>query len=151
VFAVQMAVDGVALRGSIDAWLAAPPAQRDAAFLVANAIRDLEKGLSGFFHLLNGLALLTLGTAVASSRIYPRWLGIFGVLAGVGFMSGGVVTAHTGFSPEAGTVLSPALIAGLVFVVGTCMSMARRSSQLSAGPAQSPEALSRSRIGQLQA
>jgi hypothetical protein len=147
VFAVQMAVDGVALRGSINAWVAAPEAQQDAAYLVASAVRDLEKGLSGFFHLLNGLALLTLGTAVASSRIYPRWLGVFGVLAGIGFMSGGVVTGHTGFSPEAGSVLSPALIAGLVFVIGTCVSMARRSRQPSGRAAHSVEAVSRPPIG----
>ena len=91
-----MAVDGVALRGSIHAWLAAPVGQQDAAFLVANAVRDLEKGLSGFFHLLNGLAMLTLGAAVVASRTYPRWLGVFGVVAGFGFMSGGVVTAPNG-------------------------------------------------------
>ena len=56
VFTVQMAVDGVALRSAIDTWTSAPagPA-RTSAFQVAEGVRGVEKGLSGFFHLSNGL------------------------------------------------------------------------------------------------
>ena len=86
-----------------------------------------------------------------ASRTYPRWLGVFGVVAGFGFMSGGVVTAQTGFSPEAGTVLSPALIAGLVFVIGTCVSMALRSRQPSDRRVQSLDAASHGSIGEMPA
>ena len=128
VFSVQMAVDGVALKGAIDAWSGAPTADRSAAFLVAEAVRDLEKGLSGFFHLLNGTTMLALGAAIASVREHRRWLGWFGIAAGIGFMAGGVATAHTGFSPEAGQILSPALLAGLVFVFGMAAAMWRGSS-----------------------
>jgi hypothetical protein len=127
VFAVQMAVDGVALKGAIDGWMAAAPADRTAAFLVADGVRWIEKGLGGFFQLLNGTAILALGIAVASGRSYPRWLGWVGVVAGLGFMSGGVATAHTGFSPEAGQILSPALLLGVVFLLGMSASMWRRA------------------------
>ena len=58
VFAVQMAVDGVALKSAVDHWVSAPASQKAAAFLVADGIRDVEKGLSGFFQISNGIALL---------------------------------------------------------------------------------------------
>ena len=136
VFAVQMAVDGVALKGVIDTWSAAPPDQKASAFQVAEAVRDIEKGLSGLFHLLNGTAILTLGAAVASTRVFPRWLGWLGVVAGIGFMSGGVSTAHTGFSPESGQLLTPSLLVGLVFVIGTSVAMLRASRRRDVVPAR---------------
>ena len=47
VFAVQMAVDGVALKATIDAWtIADGSSDKAAAFLVADGIRSLEKALS---------------------------------------------------------------------------------------------------------
>jgi len=125
VFAVQMAVDGVALKATIDAWIAAPVADKPAAFLVAEAVRAIEKGLSSLFHLLNGTALLTLGLSVALGRSYPFWLGWFGIAAGIGYIAGGVVTAQTGFSPEAGQILGPALIPGVVFLFGMAIAMWR--------------------------
>jgi hypothetical protein len=69
VFAVQMAVDGVALKATIDAWtIADGSADKAAAFMVADGIRSLEKALSGFFHLCNGVTLLALGLALATGR-----------------------------------------------------------------------------------
>jgi len=44
--------------------------------------------------------------------------GLVGVVAGVGYLAGGVVTAHTGFSPIAGTVLLAPLALTVVFLVG---------------------------------
>lgn len=71
VFAVQMAVDGVALKAAVDDW-------------VAEGIRDLEKGLSGSFQIANGVALLGLGLSLVVGRVHARWLGVVGALAGVG-------------------------------------------------------------------
>lgn len=130
VFAVQMAVDGVALKATVDAWVrATTPADKLMAFQVAEGVRWIEKGLSSFFHLLNGTALLGLGLSVALARTHPRWLGWVGAAAGVGFIAGGFITAHTGFSPEAAAVLTPALVVLVVFLVGTSISMWRRSSR----------------------
>ena len=66
VFAVQMAVDGVALKAAVDAWVSAPSAAaQDAAYRVAESVRSLEKGLSALFNLTNGLTMLSLGAALA--------------------------------------------------------------------------------------
>jgi hypothetical protein len=129
VFAVQMAVDGVALKWTIDAWMSAAPADRAAAFFVAESVRDLEKGLSGFFHLLNGTTLLALGAAIAAGRAYPRLLGLLGVVAGIGFIAGGVATAHSGFSVEAGGILNSTALIGLLFFAGAAVVMWRRNDQ----------------------
>ena len=128
VFAVQMAVDGVALKSAVDHWVSAPAAQRPAAFRVADGIRDVEKGLSGFFQIANGFALLGLGLAVAVGRTHPRWLGWVGVLAGVGALTGGWVTAHTGFSMSASRFSLPTVVSLAVFVLGVCAVLWRRAS-----------------------
>jgi len=125
VFSVQMAVDGVALKMAVDTWAAAPADGSATAFAVADGIRDVEKGLSAFFHLLNGTALVLLGLAVALGRALPRWLGLVGALAGLGYLAGGVVTAYTGFSETAGTVLLAPLLLSAVFLLGSCVWMWR--------------------------
>jgi hypothetical protein len=129
VFAVQMAVDGVALRSAIHTWTkAAPGSEKTSAFQVADGLRGLEKGLSGFFHLNNGLTLITLGLSIALGNLFARWLGAIAVLSGLAFLIGGIVTARAGFSDDAGLVLTPALLLLAVFIVGICISMWRRAA-----------------------
>jgi hypothetical protein len=135
IFAVQMAVDGVALRESIAAWVLAPEPDRAAAYLVAESVRWIEKGLSAFFQLNNGTMLVALGLAVSLGRRYPRWLGIVALGAGVAALAGGLVVARTGFSPQGAAILGPASIAGAVFLVGIGVSMWRAASRTSRGRA----------------
>jgi len=119
VFAVQMAVDGVALKGAIHRWVTATGAgEKQAAFLTASALRDLEKGLAGFFQLLGGTSLLALGLSIAIGGLLPRWLGWVAVVAGAGLVAGGVLTAHTGFSSRALAVLLGPSVLLLGFVPG---------------------------------
>jgi hypothetical protein len=130
VFTVQMALDGIALRTAVHAWVTASGPQKASAFQVAQGLRGLEKGLSALFHINNGLTLVTLGLSMAFGRLYARWLGWMAVVAGVAFVGGGIVTAHSGFSSTAGMMLKPALLLLLVFMVGTCLSMWRRGRDL---------------------
>jgi hypothetical protein len=130
VFAVQMAVDGVALKGTIDTWAHAGSAVDKAiAFQVADGVRWIEKALSSFFHLINGLTMLTLGAAALLGHVVPRWIGVTGVLAGGGFVLGSLVVARTGFSPESQPFLLPALLMSAVFVIGASTSMIRRAGK----------------------
>ncbi|HEX5533243.1 MAG TPA: DUF4386 family protein [Actinomycetales bacterium] len=140
IFAVQMAVDGVALKAAVDAWVNAPPAEAPSAFRVADGIRDMEKGLSGFFQITNGVALLGLGLSIALGRCYPRWLGIVGAVAGIGTLFGGWMTAHTGFSMAASRFSLPTVVLLAVFVVGVCVQMWRDAAieQRSAGQTVAP-------------
>jgi hypothetical protein len=127
VFAVQMAVDGVALKGTIDTWANASAADKSAAFLVADGVRWIEKALSSFFHLLNGSTLVILGLSIAIGSATRRWLGWVGAVAGAGFLVGGVVASQTGFSPDSGRFLTPALLLSAVFLIGTSVSLRRAS------------------------
>lgn len=129
IFAIQMAVDGVALRETIASWVLAPAPDKPAAFYVADAVRWIEKGLSAFFHLNNGLALVTIGLAAALGRTFPRWLGVAGAIAGVAAMYGGYVAAHGGFSPEAAAILGPTSLLGAVFLVGGSVWMWRSAGR----------------------
>jgi hypothetical protein len=129
VFTVQMAVDGVALRAAVQVWSRAAAADKPTAFLMADDVRSIEKGLGGFFQLSNGLTLLALGLSVALGRAFPRWLGWVGAIAGAGWFVGGVVTAHTGFSMAASRTLTGPLLLTVVFVVGVCVAMWRASSR----------------------
>ena len=81
--------------------------------------------MSSFFHLLNGTTLLALGLSVLFGRMAVRWLGWVGVVAGIGFLVGGVIASRTGFSPDSGRVLTPALLLSAVFLIGTAVSLRR--------------------------
>lgn len=126
VFTVQMAVDGVALKAAIDAWMGAAPADQSSAFQVAESVRWTEKGLGGFFQMVQGITLFTLGLSIALGGRFPRWLGVVGALAGAVTMVGGTVTAHTGFSSTAGLILTPGTLLLAVFAIGTFIVMWRR-------------------------
>jgi hypothetical protein len=128
VFAVQMAVDGVALKAAIDAWAGASAADQQSAFQLAETVRWTEKGLGGFFQMLEGATLFTLGLSIAIGRRYPRWLGWVGMVAGIATIAGGTVTAHTGFSAVAGAFLTPAIALLAIFLVGIFIAMWRRSA-----------------------
>jgi hypothetical protein len=73
-FAVQMAVDGVALKAAIGTWIdAVSPGDQSAALQVAEAVRWTEKGLGGFFQFINGITLLASGVSIALGTRYPKW------------------------------------------------------------------------------
>jgi hypothetical protein len=133
VFAVQMAVDGVALKAAIDAWESATGAtDQAAAYRVAESIRSVEKGLSALFNITNGLTLLSLGVGLPLAdnrdRGGGRWLGWLAVLAGVGLLTVGVLTARTGFSHSASTVALPASAAMAAFGIGIMVTTWRGAS-----------------------
>jgi hypothetical protein len=125
VFAVQMAVDGVALKHAVDSWAAATGPAKTSALQVAEGVRWLEKGLSTFFHFMNGTALLGLGLSFVVGRTYRSWPGWVAIVAGVAFLAGGASTGETGFSMQSATILQPALLLLVVFLVGACVSVRR--------------------------
>lgn len=126
VFAVQMAVDGVALKAAVDAWEAAAPSDRDAAFRVADSVRSVEKGLSALFNVTNGLTLLGLGAGLVLARGRGRRLGWLAAGAGAGLLAVGVLTAHTGFSRGASLVALPVSVVLVAFGLGMLVTAWRR-------------------------
>lgn len=90
-WAALQAVDGVTLKQTVDAWVAAPGPERATRFADAETTRWLEWGLQSYFRVVLGVAFLLVGAAVVASRLVPNWLG--GLL-----MIGGLLSLAIGFS-----------------------------------------------------
>ena len=117
-FAVLQAIDGVALKHTVDAWVKASGGERAIRFADAETVRWLEWGANSYFRLLLGLTLVLFGVAVVRTRIVPRWLGWGGVLAGLLFMVVGVIVGEVGFDHRQAPFGLAALLFYLIFSVG---------------------------------
>jgi hypothetical protein len=128
-FTILQAVDGVALKRAVDAWVAAPADQQGAAFAAAEAVRWIEMGVNAFSYSLLGLSLVLNGVALALGSTYPRWLGCLAALAGITFVARGVLVAYRGF------VASPLVLAAIglfaVWALLMALFMWRESGRLS--------------------
>lgn len=63
-YAVLQAVDGVALKQAVNAWVSAPEADQPARYAAAETVRWLEWGTRSYHSYTLGLALILLGSAV---------------------------------------------------------------------------------------
>ena len=117
------AVDGIALKFMVDAWVAAPAAQKDGLFHAAFAVRQIEVGLASMTSLSMGLTAILYGVALLVDRTHPKWLGGLAMIGGVPTMIAGVVIAHTGFSGLAMAINMPAnaLLLAWMLILGACM------------------------------
>jgi len=97
-YGVLQAVDGVALKQAVDAWVRAPEGEKAARFASAETIRWLEWGARSYQCFMFGLTLILLGSAVALSARLPRLLGYLMVLSGLGYIVQGWVLGSEGFS-----------------------------------------------------
>jgi len=98
---VLQAVDGIALKRAVDAWVVEGGTVESASFAAARAIRWLEEGLSAVFGVTLGSAAILVGVAMLRGTVYPRWIGWIGAALGIGVLINGILVAETGFSPAA--------------------------------------------------
>jgi hypothetical protein len=110
------AVDGIALKNTVDAWSAAPAAQKEAAFYAAFAVRQIEIGLAAAVGILFGATTAVLGAAFLLDHGYPKWIGATAAAGGTLLIIAGIVTAHTGFSALAMAIQMPATLSLLVWL-----------------------------------
>ncbi len=95
---VLYAVDGVALKQAVNAWVNAPAAEQAARFASAEAIRWLEWGTNSYQGMLQGLALVLFGAAIAWTGRVSRLIGCLMGISGLGFMVLSWLTGVGGFS-----------------------------------------------------
>jgi hypothetical protein len=117
-FTILQAVDGIALKQAVDAWVAAPVDQQGVSFAAAEAVRWIEMGVNALAYGLLGLSLVLNGLALALGSTYPRWLGGLAVAAGITFVARGVLVAYRGF------VASPLVLAAIVLFAVWALLMA---------------------------
>lgn len=112
-YGVLQAVDGVALKQSVDAWVSAPEAEKVARFASAEAIRWAEWGARSYETFMLGLTLILLGCTVAMTARLPKALGYLMMLSGLAYVVQGWVLGTEGFA-AANTV---AILAGYVLIL----------------------------------
>ena len=121
-YGVLQAVDGVALKQAVDAWVSAPETEKAARFASAETIRWLEWGTRSYQSFMFGLTLILLGSAVALTARLPKPLGYLMGLSGLAYIAQGWVLGSEGFSATntfatlAGYVLILAWIVWLLVV-----------------------------------
>ena len=97
-YGVLQAVDGVANKQAVDAWVSAPAAEKAARFASAEAIRWLEWGVRSYQNFALGLALLLFTAAVVRTAWIPQPLGYLMGLSGLAYLMQGWVVGAQGFS-----------------------------------------------------
>jgi hypothetical protein len=112
-YAVLQAVDGVALKQAVDAWVSAPPTEAEARFASAEVVRWIEWGARSYQTFALGFALILLGSAVAFTARLPKVLGYLMGLSGLTYIVQGWVLSFGGFS-ETNTF---AILAGYVLIL----------------------------------
>src|SRR3954466_3882330 len=112
-YGALQAVDGVALKQAVTAWVSAPQAEKAARFAGAEAIRWLEWGMRSYQNFALGLALLLFAAAVARTPRIPRPIAALMGLAGLTYLVQGWVVGTEGFSP----VESIAIVTGYALVL----------------------------------
>jgi hypothetical protein len=104
VAAALQAVDGIALKVTVDRWAAATGDVRAVVYEAALAVRQIEIGLAALLSVTTGLALIAFSFAMLVSMRYPHWVGVIGLLDGLGMAAAGGAQASSGFSALAMTI-----------------------------------------------
>jgi hypothetical protein len=96
-YGVVLAVDGVALKQAVNAWVNAPDAERMARFASAEAMRWLEWGTRSYENFTLGLAVLFAAAVVRAAPI-PRPIAYLMGLSALTYMVQGWQAGTEGFS-----------------------------------------------------
>ena len=128
VAAALQAVDGIALKHTVDAWAGAPVSHNEAAFHAAFAVRQIEIGFASMLGLFLGATATLYGAALLADT-YPKWLGALAVIGGISTALGGILTAYTGFSSLAMAISMPASTLLMLWMLALAACMWRRRSE----------------------
>jgi hypothetical protein len=113
-YGVLQAVDGIALKQSVDAWASAPEAEKAIRFANAEAIRWLEWAVRSYQSFVLGLAFLLFGAALVQSNKLPRMIGCLVAISGLAYLAQGWILGVEGFSATNGI---PTLLGILTIIV----------------------------------
>lgn len=115
------AVDGVALKWAVDAWVDAPADQEGSTFAAAMALRWTEYALQSYSNILLGLTLILFGLAIATGNAYSRWPGWLAAGSGVAWIIHGLMVSYIGLFDSAPRGVALVLTAGWAFVMAVLM------------------------------
>ena len=113
-YGVLQAVDGVALKQTVEAWVGAPDAEKAVRFASAETIRWLEWGVRSYHSFMLGLSFVLFATVIVATARIARAIGCLMGLSGLSYIVQGWVLGSEGFS-AANTV--PTLLGILLVLV----------------------------------
>jgi hypothetical protein len=96
-YGAVLAVDGVALKQAVNAWVNAPEAEKAARFASAETMRWLEWGTRSYTNFTFGLAVL-FAAAVVRTAVIPRPIAYVMALSGLAYLVQGWLAGAEGFS-----------------------------------------------------
>ena len=129
-WASVQAVDGIALKQAIDAWVEASRGEEANRFAIAETVLWTGWGVQSFFYGVYGLTLVLLGATVAVSRRFGAWIGWVAVAAGLLTLAIGIDVSYRGSETEfheLSTAVYQLLV--LVFVVGILIEETRPTAR----------------------
>jgi hypothetical protein len=97
-YGVLQAVDGVALKQAVDAWMNAPETEKVARFASAEAIRWLEWGARSYQSFVLGVSFVFISVSIVRTRQVPVAIGYLMGLSGLSYVAQGWVLGSSGFS-----------------------------------------------------
>ena len=134
---VLYAVDGVALKQAVDAWVSAPASQQPAFYAVVQGIRGVEWGMRSYVGFATGLTLVLLAVVIVSTRRISRPIGYIMGLTGLVYIASGYGWG-TGYTALSGRFfvnpLSFHLLTG-VWAIWLLVSALRTKESVQAAPA----------------
>jgi hypothetical protein len=128
-YGVVMAVDGVALKQAVDAWVSAPDAEKAARFASAEAIRWIEWGARSYENFALGLALLLFAVAIGKTTWAPRPIAYLMGLSGLTYLAQGWISGADGFTPTHDLVIVLSWVVNLAWMIWLVV-VGRRSHNL---------------------
>jgi hypothetical protein len=134
-FAILQAVDGVALKQAVDAWVDASGADEATRFASAETVRWTEWGVQSYFRVMLGVSVILVGAAILVTRLLASWLGWIAVLAGVVSLAVGIDVGYSGLESgfgDAAGIVSQLLV--FVFAIGVLAAAGRDRSPAAAAP-----------------
>jgi hypothetical protein len=127
VTAALQAVDGVALKATVDMWAHASAADRSALFAAAQAVRQVEIGLDAVFSLSLTLTTLAFAVVLWEARGAGRILASVSLTTAATAAVAGVLFGLQGFSPAAMNAGMASGLLGMVLTVAAAGWVRRRT------------------------
>jgi hypothetical protein len=117
VTAALQAVDGIALKATVDLWSQAAGADRSALFAAAQAVRQVEIGLDGVFSLALAATTLLFGLVLVKDGGGRRVLAALAFVTAATAGVGGLLFCLQGFSATAMNVGAASGVLGIVLTI----------------------------------
>jgi hypothetical protein len=121
-YGVLQAVDGVALKQAVDAWMRAPDAEKAARFAGAEVIRWLEWGVRSYESFMLGFSFVLFASVIVLTGRVSRPIGYLMALSGLAYIVQGWVIGSEGFSATNSIPTLVGIVATLVWSIWLLVS-----------------------------